>query len=229
MKIASPKLDSSRLLTNEEALRCCQRALDLRDKGDYEGARQVMQPLWKGVGDHPEVKGFEPAVAAEVLLCAGILTSWIGSREGIEKSQETAKNLISEGITLFESAQDNVKVAASRAEIAYCYFREGALDEARIMLTEALQRLPPEGSTKARALLKLTTVEWSASRYDVALEILSDNASLFKKITNQTIRGNYHNELAVVLTHLARLEPLKRENHIQHAIREYKTADHHFS
>jgi tetratricopeptide (TPR) repeat protein len=179
------------------------------------------------VGDHPEVKSLEPAVAAEVLLCVGILTSWIGSREGIEKSQEAAKNLISEGITLFESAQDSVKVAASRAEIAYCYFREGALDEARIMLTEALQKLP-EGNTKARALLKLTTVEWSASRYDVALEILSGNASLFGKITNHTIRGNYHNELAVVLKQLALVDPFKREKLRQQAIKEFKTADHHF-
>jgi hypothetical protein len=89
--------------------------------------------------------------------------------------------------------------------IAYCYFREGALDEARIMLTEALQSLPPTGNTKARALLKLTTVEWFASRYNVALGILTDNAHLFKKVTNHTIRGNYHNEHGIVLRHLSQV------------------------
>lgn len=228
MKTASPKLDSTFLITNDEALRRCQTALDLRDRSDYEGVRRVMHALWKRVGDHPEVNGFEPLVVAEILLCVGILTSWLGSREGVEESQEIAKNLISKGITLFESAGDPHKVAAARAEIAYCYFREGALNEARIMLTEALQKLPTEGNTRARALLKLITVEWSASRYNVALTILSDNAHLFKKVSNHTTKGNYHNEHAIVLRHLAKSDSLKRDDLLRLAIREFKAADHHF-
>lgn len=87
---------------------------------------------------------------------------------------------------MYESAGDLKQVAAARAEIAYCYFREGALNEARIMLTEALEKLTTEGNTRARALLKLTTVEWSASRYNVALEILTNNAYLFKKVSRST-------------------------------------------
>lgn len=228
MKTTSPKLDTDFLITNDEALRRCQAGLDLRDRSDYEGVREIMHPLWKRVGQHPEVTGLGPQVVAEVLLCVGILTSWLGSREGIEESQEVAKNLISKGITLFESAGDLHKVAASRAEIAYCYFREGALNEARIMLTEALEKLPTEGNTRARALLKLTTVEWSASRYNVALSILTENAYLFKKVTNHTTRGNYHNEHAIVLRHLAKSDPLQKDDLLQQAIREFKAADHHF-
>src|SRR6267142_5392196 len=155
MKITWSKLDTSHLSPNDAALLRRQYALDLRDQSNYEGARQVMLPLWKNVGDDPEVEGLDSSVAAEVLLCVGILTSWIGSREGIEESQETAKNLIGKAITIFESLGDSLKVAESQAEIAFCYFREGGLDEARIMLTEALQKLSPQGNTKARALLKL--------------------------------------------------------------------------
>lgn len=228
MKITSPKFDTSDLSPNDEALQRCRMALEFRDKSDYEGARQVMLPLWKHVGDEPKVKGLEPPVAAEVLLCVGILTSWMGSREGIGESQETAKNLIGKAITIFESLGDSLKVAESRAEIAYCYFREGGLDEARIMLTEAMQKLTPQGITKARALLKLVVVEWSASQYNVALEILTNNAALFTRITNHVIRGCYHNEFAIVLRHLAEWEPLNREKLLQQAVKEFKTAGYHF-
>src|SRR5882724_10384401 len=227
MKITSPNLGASHLTANERALICCQSALELRDKGDYCSAREVMGSLWGRVGQHPEIKGLHASVAAEVLICVGILTSWIGSKEGIEEAQEVAKNLISKGITFYESLGDTKKVAAARAEIAYCYFREGALDEARIMLTEAVQKLTTEGNTRARALLKLTTVEWAASRYNVALEILSNNAYLFKKITNHTIKANYHNELAVVLRNLAKSDLLNRENLLQRAVGEFEKADHH--
>jgi tetratricopeptide (TPR) repeat protein len=224
MKIASPKRDTSHLTANE-ALRSCQAALRLKDKGDYGGAQEVMRPLWGRVGGRPETNGLHPSIAAEVLQCAGILTGWIGSKNGIEKAQEVAKDLISEAITFYESLGDTKKIAAARAEIAYCYFREGGLDEARIMLIEALEKLTTPGNTRARALLKLTTVEWSASRYYVALRILTDNASLFQRVTNHTIKANYHNELAIVLRNLATSE--KRDNYFRQAISEYEQADLH--
>lgn len=228
MNTTSPKFETSHLAPNAEALRKCQTALDLRDRSDYQGARAVMHPLWERVGESPDLKGLHGEVRAEVLLTVGILTSWIGTKEGIENAQEAAKNLISESITLYQELGDLTKVAACRSEIAYCYFREGALDEARIMLTEALQQLSVQGATRARALLKLITVEWSASRYDVALELLTNNAALFRRITDHTILGNYHNEFVVVLRYLAESELFNRGKLLQQALKEYKEADHHF-
>jgi tetratricopeptide (TPR) repeat protein len=226
MKISSPKLDTSHLTANAEALLRCQTALELKDKGEYEGAQAVMRPLWTGVGEHPETKELHPEVAVEVLLCVGILTSWIGSQVGIEEAQETAKNLITESITFYQSIGDLKKVAAARAELAYCYWREGALDEARIMFNESLQQLTAEGNSRARVLLRLAILEWSASRYSDAFKILNDNARLFTKITNHAVKGNYHNQLAMVLRNLATSE--KRDDYFQRAIIEYQEADHHF-
>ena len=228
MNTTSPKLETSRRTPNAEALLKCQAALELRDRSDFQGARAAMDPLWKRVGERPELKGLHTEVAAEVLLTVGILTSWIGSKEGIEDAQEIAKNLISESIGFYSVMGDLTKAAAAQAEIAYCYFREGALNEARIMLTEALQQLTAKGNTRARALLKLVIVEWSASRYNVALELLTDNASLFKKINDHTTRGTYHNEHAIVLRHLAKSDSLKREELLQLAISEFKSADGQF-
>ena len=226
MRIASPQLHTSHLTANAEAQVRCETALELKDKGKYEGARTVMLPLWRRTGERPNIKGLHPSVAAELLLTVGILTGWLGSKEGIEGAQEMAKNLISESITFYESVGDTKKVAAARAEIAYCYWREGGYDEARIMLAEALQKLTVEGNTRARALLKLITVEWSSSRYNVALGILNDNAALFKKVTNHTTKGNYHNELAIVLRNLATSE--QRTDYFRRAIKEYEEADRHF-
>ncbi|HBB88918.1 MAG TPA: hypothetical protein DC047_15030 [Blastocatellia bacterium] len=226
MKITSPKHHSSHLTTNEEALKKCQAALEKRDRGDYDGAREVMRPLWKRIGERPELKGLHASVSAEVLICVGILTSWIGSKEELEDAQEVAKNLITEGMTFYESISDVRKETAARAEIAYCYFREGALNEARTMLTEALQKLTTEGNTKARALLRLAIVECAASRYDDASKILTDNVPLFSKINNHAIIGAYHNQFAMVLRKLA--TPENRNEYLQRALRSYEQADTHF-
>src|SRR5688500_19725408 len=53
---------------------------------------------------------------------------------------------------------------------------EGALDEARIMFKEALQRLTFEGSERARTLLRLAILEWSAARYKEAFTILDERS-----------------------------------------------------
>jgi tetratricopeptide (TPR) repeat protein len=117
-------------------------------------------------------------------------------------------------------------IAAARVELAYCYWREGEFNEARIMIREALQRLTIEGLTRARAITKLVTIENSMARHTEALNLLTDNASLFEKITNQTVKGNYHNELAITLEEIAASE--KRADYFQSAIKEYVVADHHF-
>jgi tetratricopeptide (TPR) repeat protein len=83
-----------------------------------------------------------------------------------------------------------------------------------------------EGLTRARAITKLVIIENSAARHTEALNLLTDNASLFEKITNQTVKGNYHNELAGVLAQFATSE--KRDDYFQQAIKEYVTADRHF-
>lgn len=157
MQITSGLLGASHPTANDEALDRCQRALTLKDRGDYDSAQKVMRPLWARVGERPEISGLHPSVAAEVLLCVGVLTRWIGSKNKVEGSQETAKNLITESITFYESIGDLKSVAAARVELACCYWREGGLDEARITLNAALQKLTTEGNTRARCSMKTLT------------------------------------------------------------------------
>jgi hypothetical protein len=107
MRMTSPKLHTSHLSANEEALLRCQTALDLKDREDYEGAQEVMRPLWKGFGEAPETAGLYSSVTAEVLLCVGILTGWIGNRNEIKVAQEQAKNLITQSIALYESTGED--------------------------------------------------------------------------------------------------------------------------
>lgn len=226
MKIALPKLRTSHSITNAEATRSCQTALEHKDREDYKGAQKAMRRFWQGVGERPETKGLHASVEAEVLLCAGILTGWIGSKNQIKTAQETAKDLISESINYFGSAGDQRKVAAARVELAFCYYREGELNESRIMIREALEKLTREGNTRARALLKLVAVEIDAARFHEAFRILSENVNLFLGLRHHTIKGGYHNEMAIILRNLAKSE--KRDDHITQAISEFQMADQEF-
>jgi tetratricopeptide (TPR) repeat protein len=225
MRITSPKLNTSHLTRSEEVFVRCKKALEMKDRGNYFGAQDVMRPLWKGVGQRPDTSGLDGSVAAELLFCVGVLTCWISSKDQNRQGQETAKNLISESIAYYESVKDIKKVAEARIEIAYCYWYEGELNEARIVFTEALKILTAEGTTRAKGLVGLAIVEWSAGRYDDSYKILTDNEGLFRKITDHTIKAIYHNQRAMALRELAKSET--KHNYLRHAVSEYEEADRH--
>lgn len=226
MKIALPKLRTSHAITNAEATGSCNSALECKDREDYKGAQKAMRRLWPGVGERPETSGLHVSVEAEVLLCVGILTGWLGSKNQIKTAQETAKDLISESITYFQSVRDLQQIAAAQVELAFCYYREGELNESRIMIREALDQLPVAGNIRARALLKLVAVEIDAARFHEAFSILNDNVSVFQRLKHHTIKGGYHNERAIILRHLAKSE--KRDDYLHQAISEYQQADQEF-
>lgn len=226
MRATLAKLDSSDLTRNESARLRCEAALELKDRGEYDRAREVMRPFWQTFGERPDTAGLHGSIAAQLLLVVGILTRWIGSKNQIKESAQIASDLISESITYWESQTDTWQVAAARSELAMCYWREGALDNARVMFAEALKRLTAEGNTRANALIALAEVERASARYNDAMAILTNNARLFQKIKNHTTKGHYHNELAMVLRSVATAE--KRNDYFEWAIKEYEQADQQF-
>ncbi|HMF55076.1 MAG TPA: tetratricopeptide repeat protein [Pyrinomonadaceae bacterium] len=199
----------------------------LEDAGDYEGARKAMGPLWQQVGKRPQVEGLSAHASGEVLLRAGVLSGWIGSSQQIESSQEVAKDLISESEAIFESLGETDKVVEARAELSYCYWREGAFDEARVILRDVLVRL--EGrrdELTAIAQLRAAIVESAATRYSDAMRILNEAAPLFDASDDHALKGKFHNELASVLNYLSAAE--RREDYRDRALLEYAAASFHF-
>ncbi len=221
-QLADPSLSN-----NERARLRCQLAKELEDIGNYNAAREAMGELWSRVSERPVLDGLDEPTAAEVLLCAGVLTGWIGSVKQIEGAQDPAKNLISESLTRFEALGDTLKVAEAQMELGHCYWREGALDNARVLLQEAAERLPDEaGDVKAITLLRLAAVEGSAKRFHDALRIDTEAAALFEKSSNHAHRGKFHNQFGFVLRNLGAAE--RRPDYIDRALIEYEAASYHF-
>ncbi|MCA1593871.1 MAG: hypothetical protein LC754_14720 [Acidobacteria bacterium] len=221
------QIDDPALLHSERAKLRCELAKQLEWTGDYEGARQAMGELWQRVGEHPTLEGLDRAATAEVLLRAGALTGLIGSARQIEGAQEAAKDLISESLTTFRALQKSEKVAEAQVDLAICYWREGAFDEARVMLRHSISQLTEiDGDLRAVALLRSALVETSATRYSDALRILIEAIPLFESSSNEVLKGKFHNEYGMVLKNLGTAE--NREDYIDRALIEYAAASFHF-
>lgn len=221
------KIENLKLNHSEQARLRCQLAKELEEAGNYEEARTALQGLWQGVGERPTLDGLDDATAALVILRAGALTGWLGSSRQIEGSQETAKNLLTEAQTRFEALNDRSAAAEAHIEVAWCYWREGAYDEARVTLREALSKLSDKDDVlRAVALVRLGDVERAAIRLNDALLVLAEAAPLVEESSNHSLKGRFHNTRAVVLKNLGASE--KRQDYVDRALVEFTAASFHF-
>jgi two-component system NtrC family response regulator len=221
-RIDDPKIDR----IERVGLRC-RLAKELEEAGNYEGARSALQGLWQRVGERPLLDGLDQPTKAQVLLRAGALTGWLGSSRQVEGAQEAAKNLLTESRVCFESLGDNAGAAEAEIEIGWCYFREGALDEARVTFGAAVTKLAEEDDDlRAVALVRLADVERVAMRLNDSLRVLTEASPLVEQSSNSSIQGRFHNTLAMTLRGLSAAE--KRADYLDRALVEYAAASFHF-
>jgi tetratricopeptide (TPR) repeat protein len=221
------QLSDEHLSWDKRAQFRCQLASQFEDKGEYEAAREVLGELWRRVGERPLIDGLSETTKGEVLLRTGVLTGWIGSARQINGAQEIAKNLLTESIALFKTLRQSGREAEAQIELAWCYWREGAFDEARVTLREALSRLSDTDiELRALGLLRSAIVERADNRHNDALRIHLRSARLFERLENHLLQGSFHNEFATVLKNLGAAE--NREDYVDRALIEYAASSYHF-
>ena len=211
----------------DDVIPLCELARNFEGAGEFDRAAETLQPFWSGLLNRPDTRGLSPEAQAELLLRCGTLTGWLGSGRQVPGAQEAAKDLISESAGIFESLGLEEKLAEARVDIAYCYLREGALDEARITLRLVLDTLKESRSEqRLRALLNSAIVESTAISDQEALKICVDAVPLFDLSPNHVLRGKFHNTYATVLKNLGTTK--NREDYIDRALVEFAAASYHF-
>ena len=211
----------------DNALPLCELAWGLEEAGEFERAAETLRPFWRGLPHRPDTEGLSDEAQAELLLRTGMLTGWLGSAKQVSGAQEIAKDLLSESAALYDTLGMSEKVAEARVYLSTCYWREGALDEARVTLRLVLDELGEKDSEpKLRALLNLGIVEKTATRDRDALRIYRESAPLFEQSSNHSLKGKFHNSFATVLRGLGTAEG--REEYIDRALVEYAAASFHF-
>ena len=209
--------------TSEGVIGLCERALELEGVGMFAEARTTLSDFWQRIGDRPKLDGLDDSARAELLLRVGSLTGLIGSMSQIPGAQEIAKDLISESAALFAKLDLSEKVAETQVDLGICYWREGALDEARITFDAALRTVGDlESQQRLRALLNKALVEEVSSRSKEALRILTEAEPLFATTKNHVLKGKFHHEFATVLKNVGLAE--QREDYIDRSLMQYTAA-----
>src|SRR5437660_545856 len=206
---------------DQSAMAACREAKALENIGEYAKARDALAPFWNQVGERPRIEGLSPKDQAELLLRAGSLSGWLGSSGQVAGAQQFAKDLISESLRRFEEQDAREKVAEARTDLAICYWREGAMDEARIWFQSALEA-SKDPANQLRALVNSTSVEVSTNHLDQARALLDRAASLLDDVADDAALGRFYMQRGIVNRRLGGVENLDR------ALLDHTAASVHF-
>ncbi len=206
MKIVENSIDYANYTATEintMAKICCQKARRFEDAGSYATAESVMQPFWNGVGTRPHTERLDEDVKAEVLLRCGVITGWIGNNKSIPHSQEWAKDLISESLFIFETLGLAERAVEAQIELAPCYWRGGAFDEARIFLSMTIEKIKFDEAIsddiKALAYLRRAVLGNDEGLHREAIYYLEQGSKFFDSDKNPSLKGKYHNQMGIAL------------------------------
>ena len=187
----------------------CRTAKQWSDLGEYEAAREALTGLWNGIGQSPNVEGLSPADRADVLLRVGSLSGFLGSSAQVPGAQEFAKDLITKAIRAYEELGNGNSVAEAQNDLAICYWREGAMDEARVWFREAINGAA-DPAIKLKILVNSTIVEISSGRLSEALSLLERAAPLLEVVRDDAAMGKFHMQRALVYKEMGGIENYDR-------------------
>ena len=190
-QLTSLRQQTDGLSPAEQAALCCEVAKQLEKVGEYHAAAEAMAEFWPDQSEDPRIENLDAATQATVLLRVGNLTGFLGSADQAAGRQERAKDLITRSVELFEMSGDNVRAAEARGDLALCYWREGAYDEARINLRDALGRIgEARADVKAVLLIRAAMVEVWTRRLQNGLTFLNAAEPLVNSTEDHSLKGS---------------------------------------
>lgn len=177
----------------------CSKTSELIYAGQYEAARDELGALWTGIGERPSLT-ITPRLNAEILLQCGTLSARLGSAKQLDV-QEKAQDLLTEALHIFKSHNLKIKASETQCELAMCYFRRGAYDEARVLFDEALNGLE-DAELQAKILIRRAIIEIWVGKYHEAWDTLKEAQAFFDSCSD-AVKGRWHGQMVLVLRQLA--------------------------
>lgn len=211
----------------EQAVLVCAEAKRLEKIGEYQHSYEVLSEYWPERSQFPILPDLPEEVRGELFLRIGALSCWLGSVHQTSGSQELGKDIISQALACFDRLGLPAKVAEARGDLALCYWREGAFDEARIQFSTAL-KVVPESDPDLRAILLVRAgiVEVDAHRLNTALAFYNEALPLVDASQDEAIKGAFHFSFGVVFQGLS--APENRDDYLDKSLVEYTAASFHF-
>lgn len=192
MKILHQQLATQSTVTTEKLFK-------LERCGRYEDALDEIKEFWNDFSVSPNVKDFEPRIAAEMLLrCGSLLGFWGHNNQQFPNSQQTSKNILTNARSRFIDFNDLEKVAECENYLALADWRTNEINEAEIWLEESLAH-PLKDSSKVRiySYLIKSLLLLSKEDYSEIVNYCKNSEAVFRNYGDAFLNGSFCTNLGI--------------------------------
>lgn len=184
----------------------------LERRGKFEEALAEVRHIWEDKRSSPNVEGFEPRDAAEILLRCGSLFGALGHIRALPGAQEKSRELLEEARSRFLDIYDLEKIAECENHIALSFWRAGEYNEGTSYLEEALShKLPDSNTTRLHTYIIKTLIGLALKRYDEILEIVTPLEKEFENCGDDCLIGDFYLNCGVARRNLGRPDEALRD------------------
>lgn len=166
----------------------------LERMGRYEEALGELGDIWVDKSALPNVSGFEPRDAAEILLRCGSLFGFLGHIRAISNAQERSRELLDAARIRFLSIYDVEKIAECENHIALSFWRVGEYNEASNYIDEALSHnLTNSNNTRLHSFIIKCLIDLALNRNDEIFERVTKLEEKFLNCGDNCLIGDFYN------------------------------------
>ncbi len=177
---------------------------------DLEGLTDlfISSEFWSDFNKPPDISYFPEQMHGEIMRLSGYFLSNYGRAKQKTEYQERGKDLLFNATAFFEMKGQADKAAESKCQLALCYWREGAINEAEAFLDNA--ELPFKDNDLHPAFLRIQVnrmivLYWSDRL--VEAESIIESIGFGVEISgNDYLRTMFHNQSGLVYTRLENYE-----------------------
>ncbi|MEQ1606323.1 MAG: hypothetical protein ABL999_15790 [Pyrinomonadaceae bacterium] len=182
-----------------------QKLFKLERCGRYSDALEELNAIWPDQQALPDLDGFEPEEAAELLMRCGSLIGFHGHNVQEKGAQETSRDLLMSAQGHFLSWENFEKASECENYLALSYWRTGEMNEAQIWLDEALSRnLPATDPRRLYSQIVQCLINIPAKKDAENLESLKSLEPAFLQSKDDCLKGDYFNHCGIALDNLGR-------------------------
>ena len=170
----------------------------LERRGRYAEALAEVEHLWKDIQVFPDIGGFEPREAAEILLRCGSLIGFHGDNGQIQNSQIIAKDLLTDARTRFLELGDVEKIAECETGLALVYSRTGEFNEAEACVAASFAHdISLASDTQLHSHVVTTLINLARKKYAENIEYARLIEDHFRQFASDFLNGSLCTNIAV--------------------------------
>ena len=194
------------VLTANEVAVLVKRVFKLERCGKYEKAIGELVDIWPDFLEPPQVEGFEPELAGELLLRCGSLIGFHGHNSQLQFAQDRSRDLLMAARSRFVSLENTEKIAECENYLALSYWRTGEQNEAQIWIEESFSRdLSDSNLTRLFSHIIQSLINGATKQYGENLTRLRNLETAFLECDDECLKGDFYNHCGLAFKNLGNI------------------------